>query len=104
MPLVEPPIASSTRSAFSNALPVRMRSGVRRALAIATAVVPVRSATRMRSAVTAGADAPPATIMPSASVTHAMVLAVPITEQVPTLATSWLLTSAISAASISSAR
>ena len=33
-----------------------------------------------------------------------MVLAVPITEQVPTLATSWLLTSAISSASISSAR
>lgn len=33
-----------------------------------------------------------------------MVLAVPITEQVPTLATSWLLTSVISAVSISSAR
>ncbi|MOA69117.1 hypothetical protein D3C78_1971130 [compost metagenome] len=71
---------------------------------MATAVAPVRSATRTRSAVTAGADAPPATIMPSASVMQAMVLAVPITEQVPTLATSWLLTSAISGASISSAR
>ena len=35
---------------------------------------------------------------------QAMVLAVPITEQVPTEATSWLLTSLISSASISSAR
>ena len=34
----------------------------------------------------------------------AIVLAVPITEQVPTLATSWLLTAPISSASISSAR
>jgi len=32
-----------------------------------------------------------------------MVLAVPMTEQVPTLATSWLLTSAISCSSKSSA-
>ena len=54
---------------------------------------PVRSATRMRSAVTAGGEAPPGTVMPSASAMHAIVLAVPITEQVPTLATSWLLTS-----------
>ena len=35
---------------------------------------------------------------------QAMVLAVPITEQVPMLGTSWLLTSAISSPSISSAR
>ncbi len=88
MPLVEPPIASRTRKAFSMARPVRMRSGVNPARAIATAVAPVRSATRTRSAVTAGAEAPPATIMPSASARQAMVLAVPITEQVPTLATS----------------
>jgi hypothetical protein len=58
----------------------------------------------MRSAVTAGGDAPPGTAMPSASATHAMVLAVPITEQVPTEATSWLFTREISSASISSAR
>ena len=37
---------------------------------------------------TAGALAPPGIIMPSASVTQAMVLAVPITEQVPTVGTS----------------
>ena len=85
-------------------LPVRMRSGVSREAAMATAVAPVFSATRTRSAVTAGAEAPPATIMPRASVMQAMVLAVPITEQVPTLATNWLLTSEISCASISSAR
>jgi len=42
--------------------------------------------------------------MPSASAMQAMVLAVPITEQVPTLGTSWLLTSLISCWSISSAR
>ena len=59
---------------------------------------------RMRSAVTAGGDAPPGTHMPSASTMHAIVLAVPITEQVPTLATNWSLTAAISCASISSAR
>ena len=35
---------------------------------------------------------------------QAMVLAVPMTEQVPTLATSWLFTALISSASISSAR
>ncbi len=104
MPLVEPPIASSTRSAFSNAFAVRMRSGVTWFLASATARLPVRSAMRMRSAVTAGGDAPPGTMMPSASATQAMVLAVPITEQVPTLATSWLFTCEISVASISSAR
>jgi hypothetical protein len=40
----------------------------------------------------------------SASAMQAMVLAVPITEQVPTLATSWLLTASISCLSISSAR
>ena len=104
MPLVEPPMASSTRSAFSTDFSVMMRSGASLDFASATAVVPVRSATRMRSAVTAGGEALPGSAMPSASVTHAIVLAVPITEQVPTLATSWLFTRPISSASISSAR
>ena len=104
IPLVEPPMASSTRIAFSNAAGVRIRSMVNRSRAICTAWAPVCSAIRMRSAVTAGGDAPPGTVMPSASAMHAMVLAVPITEQVPTLATSWLLTSAVSRASISPAR
>ena len=104
MPLVEPPIASRTRIAFSNAAGVRILSIVRRSFAICTARAPVSSATRMRSAVTAGGDAPPGTVMPSASAMQAIVLAVPITEQVPTLATSWSLTSAVSSASISPAR
>jgi len=77
---------------------------VRRSRAIRTACAPVCSAMRMRSAVTAGGEAPPGTVMPSASAMQAMVLAVPMTEQVPTLATSWLLTSAVSSASISPAR
>ena len=89
MPLVEPPIASSTRIAFSKAAGVSTRSMVRRSRAICTARAPVCSAMRMRSAVTAGGEAPPGTVMPSASAMQAMVLAVPITEQVPTLATSW---------------
>ena len=104
MPLVEPPMASSTRSAFSTDFAVMTRSGVRPLFASATAVAPERSATRMRSAVTAGGEALPGRAMPRASATQAMVLAVPITEQVPTLATSWLFTRAISASSISSAR
>ncbi|MNY17590.1 hypothetical protein D3C86_1509160 [compost metagenome] len=104
MPLVDPPMASSTRIAFSNAAGVRMRSMVSRSRAICTARAPVSSAMRMRSAVTAGGVAAPGRLMPIASVRQAMVLAVPITEQVPTLATSWLLTSAVSSASISPAR
>ena len=60
---------------------------VKPSLAIWTAQVPVSSATRMRSAVTAGGVAPPGTVIPKASEMQAIVLAVPMTEQVPTLAT-----------------
>ncbi len=102
--LVDPPIASNTRSAFSNAFAVRILSGVSFDFAIATAVTPLLSAMRMRSAVTAGADALDGSAIPSASATHAMVLAVPMTEHVPTLATSWSFTRWISSESISSAR
>ena len=77
---------------------------VRPLRAICTATSPLRSATRMRSAVTAGGAAPPGTVMPRASAMQAMVLAVPITEQVPTLATSCSLTAAISSPSMSWAR
>ena len=102
--LVEPPIARRTRSAFSKAGAVRIFPGVRPLAAIATATAPVRSATRTRSAVTAGGEAPPGTIMPRASATQAIVLAVPMTEQVPTLGTSWLLIWSISSVETSSAR
>ena len=84
---MEPPIASNTRIAFSNASAVRILSIVRPSFAIWTAQVPVSSATRIRSAVTAGGVAPPGTVMPRASEIQAIVLAVPMTEQVPTLAT-----------------
>ena len=87
MPLVDPPIASKTRMAFSKASAVKILSIVNPSFAICTAQVPVSSATRMRSAVTAGGVAPPGTVIPSASEIQAIVLAVPITEQVPTLAT-----------------
>ena len=59
MPLVEPPMESSTRSAFSIDAGVITCAGVIFDLAISTATAPERSATRMRSAVTAGGDALP---------------------------------------------
>ena len=80
---VEPPIASRTRSAFSKAAGVRMRSGVTREPASATAVSPVASAARSRSAWTAGMAAVPGSAMPSVSARQAIVLAVPMTAQVP---------------------
>ena len=73
--------------AFSKASAVKIWSMVSRLCAIWTARRPVSSATRIRSAVTAGGEAPPGTVIPKASAIQAIVLAVPITEQVPTLAT-----------------
>ncbi len=75
-----------------------------RRLASQTAWLPVCSATRILAADTAGGEAPPGTVKPIASAAHAMVEAVPITEQVPTLGTNSLLICAISASSISPAR
>ena len=84
MPLVEPPIASSTRSAFSTAAGVTIWRGVGPpSRASATARMPLASPARNRSACTAGMVAVPGSIMPSVSARHAMVLAVPITGQVP---------------------
>lgn len=62
---------------------VRISCGVRFALAAATAFAPVSSAIRRRVDDTAGAEAPRKGIKPRAAVMHAMVLAVPITPQVP---------------------
>ena len=81
--LVEPPIASSTLSAFSTAARVTMRSGVSLEDARLSAAAPLASAARRRSAWTAGIAAVPGSAMPSASAMHAMVLAVPMTAQVP---------------------
>ena len=79
-------------------------SGVSFSFAIATARAPVASALRRRSDITAGMHAPPGSIMPIASVTQAMVLAVPITMQVPAVGASFASIALISCASISPAR
>ena len=101
---VDPPTASSTRMAFSNDPIVKNPAGAKSLAAISTAKCPVASAMRRRSADTAGAQAPPASIKPSVSVISAIVLAVPITPQVPIVGTSWLFASAMAASSRSPAR
>ena len=84
MPLVEPPMASSTRIAFSTDFAVTISDGRGPpVLIISIAQTPVASAARMRSACTAGMAAVSGRLMPSASATQAMVLAVPMTAQVP---------------------
>ena len=83
MALVEPPIASSTRSAFSTDFSVMISLGRIGDAAICTARRPLSSAARSRSACTAGIAAVPGSAMPSASAIDAMVEAVPITAQVP---------------------
>ena len=103
-PFVEPPMAWRVTSALWNASRVMTSSGRRSSAAISTARLPERSAKRSRSACTAGMVAPPGSIMPSASVMQAMVLAVPITMQVPAVGASRSFTSSISASSSSPAR
>ncbi len=105
MPLVEPPIACSTISALRNARSVNSSVGRGEpAFAISTARLPLASAMRTRSACTAGTAAAYGSENPSASITHAIVLAVPITMQVPTEGASRPLTTSISASSILPAR
>ena len=70
----------------------------------AAATRPEASAERTRSACGAGIEAAKATVSPSVSAMIAMVLAVPITMQVPTDGASLPLTSSISASSMSPAR
>ena len=105
IPLVDPPIDCNTVNALRKASFVITLSGVGPfSFAILTAWAPVCSAWRKRSARTAGMHAPPGNIMPNASPTIAMVLAVPITPQVPADGTNWSVICAISSASISPAR
>ena len=94
--LVEPPIASSTRSAFSTDFAVMIRLGRRSVPISSTARRPLASAARRRSACTAGIAAVPGSVMPSASAIEAMVLAVPITAQVPAVVARLPSTSSIS--------
>ena len=98
--LVEPPTASMTRSALVKAAGVRMRSGLQplcrqrhgTRAGLAGVAHPVGEHRRDRGAT-------PGSIMPSASAAQAMVLAVPITMQVPADGMSRPPTSAISSSS-----
>ena len=104
-PLVEPPIACSTTIALRNAAGVSNSLGRGDfATAISAARLPLASARRNRSACGAGIVALIGSDRPSASVMQAMVLAVPITMQVPTDGASRPLTASISSPSISPAR
>src|SRR4029078_10390205 len=74
------------------------------ACAISAATLPLASARRKRSAFGGGTVALMGKDRPSDSVMQAMVLAVPITMQVPTEGARRLLTASISTSSISPAR
>ena len=73
----------STRMAFSKAFRVMILSGVMSFSIRSVMRRPLCSARRMRCEFTAGTAARPGSIMPIASVRDAIVLAVPITMQVP---------------------
>ena len=82
--MVEPPIACSTVRALRNAAAVMISLGRGPwALAISAASRPEASATRRRSEWVAGIEPLPGRPMPSVSTMQPMVLAVPITMQVP---------------------
>jgi hypothetical protein len=104
MALVEPPMASSTRSAFSTDLGVMISLGFGPCAASVTACLPVASAARKRSECTAGIAAVPGSVMPSVSAMDAMVLAVPMTAQVPAVVARLLSISTISSDETSPAR
>src|SRR6476646_7966228 len=104
-PLVEPPIACITICALRNEDAVRNSLGFGPlALAMAAATLPLASAERKRSACGAGMVALIGSDRPIASVMQAMVLAVPITMQVPTDGARRPLTASIWLSSISPAR
>ncbi len=104
MALVEPPMASSTRKAFSTERAVMTCEGRIGCFTISTARRPLASPARSRSACTAGIAALPGSAMPSASASAAMVEAVPITAQVPAVVARLPSTASISCAFTLSAR
>ena len=81
--LVEPAVAITTVAAFRNAVLVMICRGGSPAASAATTASPVRRARSVRSAETAGADASPGSVMPSASAQADMVLAVYIPAHDP---------------------
>src|ERR1700687_1279273 len=94
--LVDPPIACNTVRALVNALGDITAPGAGPDCASATALAPEASARRRRSACTAGMVAAPGRLIPIASVMHAIVLAVPMTMQVPAVGARRELTASIS--------
>ncbi len=80
---VEPPMAALTRTAFSNALRVRIRDGRSSSSTIRTTRCPAACAISIRRESTAGQAAEPGSCMPSASAMQAIVEAVPIVMQCP---------------------
>ena len=80
---VEPPIAEQTAIAFSNAARVRIVDGLRSSQTISTLRFPVRYAISWRSRCGAGIAAHPGRLMPSASASEFMVVAVPMVLQWP---------------------
>ena len=104
MALVEPPRAISTRKAFSTDSSVMIRSGVIGSWIRRTAALPVCSAATSRAESTAGIAAVLGSDMPSVSAMQAMVLAVPMTAQVPAVTDSRPSTASISSASTEPAR
>jgi len=83
MAFVEPPMAWRTMIAFRNDDLVSIVWGCRFLVRMETALEPVSSAMRRREDDTAGAEAPMSGMRPNPAVTQAIVLAVPITPQVP---------------------
>jgi len=80
---VEPPSAMSTRTAFSKAAGVRMCAAVTPRRCSSTTFLPAAKPRRSRRESPPGVAAVPGSDSPSASVSAAIVLAVPITGQAP---------------------
>src|SRR5664279_5516837 len=100
-PLVEPPMACSTTSALRKAAAVITSLGLRPPPAAkATACLPLASALRRRSACVAGMAAERGSARPMTSTMQAMVLAVPMTMQVPGVGARRSLMASISMASM----
>ena len=86
--LVEPPSAISMRNAFSTDCVVMIVEGVIGCCVRRTATRPDASAATSRCESTAGIAAVPGNAIPKASVMQAIVLAVPMTAQVPAVTAS----------------
>ena len=101
---VEPLTAIKTRKAFSTDFSVMISLGRRGLVIRSTAVLPLNSAATSRSECTAGIAALPGNDIPSVSAMQAIVLAVPMTAQVPAVVAKRPSITSISSRSTSPAR